>query len=465
MSTITFVGSTTAVSAVNASVAPTFHGSTAAGDLVLIHASIRNSGAGVPVQPAGWATLLTFGNESVFGRIFVAGDTPPTVAFTGGVALADTIVQSATWRGVSAEVLTALTLSATQLNGSAQDILYPALAITKDRHLVLLAGWKQDDSTAVSTPAGFTSCGTATGIVAGDDATQAWRYSIQTAAATVTAGTLTVTGGAAAISRAMVLALKPAASLAVTLQSVYPPRVLVSLTDLTLGDTVQIYRQVSSTRTALRAATSAGVTDPSFLRVDAEIPFGVPVSYVAVVNGVEYATAPVTYTLTGGKVAISDAVTGLSAEVTILAWPEKQYDRRSSTFRVGGRNVAVIGDAAGFSGSIELYVETTSSVENLQDLLAGATEGVVQVRQPGGYDGVDSYVAVLGVTVRRWSQDGSDQRRVVVLDALEVEAWADALQAATYTYADLETLYTGLTYADLATGYATYLTLAQAQLA
>lgn len=464
MATITFVGSTSAVTGVNASVAPTFHASTTDGDLVLIHASIRNSGTGAPALPTGWATLLLFGNVAIFGRLFVAGDTPPTVAFTGGVANADTIVQSATWRGVSAEVLTALTNSATQLNGSAQDILLPALTMAKDRHLAILSGWKQDDATAFGVPATWTSVNSAINIIAGDDAGQTWRYQIQTTATNLAAGTITATGGAAAISRAMLLSLKPAATFTATEQAVYPSRVLLSVTDLTIGDAVELYRSVSGARTAVRAGSSAAVTDPSFLVVDAEVPFGVPVTYVAVVNGVEYSTGATTYTLAGGKVALTDAITGLAAETVILAWPSREYQPRSTTFRVGGRNLVVSGPIGQFDGSVEFYVETTSSLENLYALLAGATEGIIQMRQPGGYDGVDSYVCIVAVDERRFSQDGSDERRIVALDVVEVEPWATTLEAQGYTYADLDAAYTGLTYANLAVDYATYLTLAQATL-
>lgn len=464
MATITLVGAGAVVTAVNASVIPTVHASTVPGDLVVIQASIRNSGTGDVNLPTGWSNLVYSGHHRIFGRIWQTGDTAPTVTFGAGVANADTIGQALTFRGASAEVLLTLATSIAQLNGSAANIAYPGLAIPKDRHAVLLAAWKQDDASAVSTPATMSVGSTALNIVAGDDAFQSWHYVIQTTAANIAAGTLTMTGGAAAISRVVLLALKPAPSLAAVQQDAYPPRVLVSVTDLTIGDDVAVYRVVAGVRTLVRAGSSDAVTDPSFLVVDAEIPFGVPVSYLAVVEGIEYATGATTYTLTGGKTAVTDAITGLSAEVLILAWPESTYDRNSSTFRVGGRNVAVLGDVVGFNGQIELYVETTSSVDNVAALLANATEGTVQIRQPGGFDGVDSYVAVLGIRRRRWSQDGSDDRRVIVLDALEVEPWVSSLAAATYTYADLEALYTGLTYADLASAYATYLALAQAEL-
>jgi hypothetical protein len=245
-------------------------------------------------------------------------------------------------------------------------------------------------------------------------------------------------------------------------QDSWPTRVLVSLTGLTLGNAVSVYRVQGTTRTPVRAASSASVTDTSFLRVDAELPFGTPVRYVAVVNGVtEYWTALATHGLVGGKVALTDAVSGLSAESVIMAWPDRSWSPKTSVFNVGGRNVVVSGDLGSWEGSIELYVETTSSLASLYRLLTGATSGVIQVRQPGGYDGIDSYIAVTDITEKRWSQDGSDQRRRVTLAAVQVEAWPAALEAAGFTLADIANRYTGGTLATLAGDYATLLAVAQ----
>lgn len=253
-----------------------------------------------------------------------------------------------------------------------------------------------------------------------------------------------------------------AVALTATEQAVYPPRVLLTLTDLNLGDSVQLYRVVSGERTAVRAGADDSVTDPSFVRIDAELPFGVPVSYVAVVNDdFEFTTSPVTYTLPGGKVVLSDAISGAAAETVILAWPDKTYDRQSTVFRVGGRNVAVVGDYGMFTGEIEFYTELTSSRDTLADLFASASEGVIQIRQPGGYDGIDSYVAILTVTERRYSPDGSDQRRTHVVRVAEVEGWAPALEATGFTLQDIADAYTGLTLNDLAGDFATLLAVAQ----
>ena len=463
MSTITIVGAGTTSTAVNGSVTPTPHASTTVGDLVLIQASIRNSGVGDVNVPAGWTSLLYSGHHRFLARFWEAGDTAPVITFGAGVAGADTIGQPVTFRGVSRETLTAPAAGAGQLNGSAANIALPALTVPHDRHLVIAAAWKQDDLSTISAPAGFTSINTVS-VTAGDDAAQAWWYLIQTTAANIASGTLTVTGGAAAISRAFVLALKPAPSVTVTEQDVYPPRVLVSVTDLTLGDSVELYRSVAGTRTPVRAGSSAAVDDPSFLVIDAELPFGVPVAYIAVVNGVELATAAVTYTLPGGKVVISDAISGDAVEVVIWTWPVKTYQPQASVFRVGGRNLVVSGDLGQYTTQLELYVETDTARDNVLALLAATTEGLFLIRQPGGYNGVDAYYGYTGVVDVRMSEDQADERHLITVDVVQVEAWAPDLQARGFTYADLAAAYAGLTYADLAGDYATYLQLAQADL-
>ncbi len=95
------------------------------------------------------------------------------------------------------------------LNGSAQNVNYPALTMPDDNLVAIVAGWKQDDTSGVTQLAGMTEIGEANS-TAGDDASQAWDYVIQTIAADIAAGTFTWAGGAAAISRGMLVALRHA---------------------------------------------------------------------------------------------------------------------------------------------------------------------------------------------------------------------------------------------------------------
>lgn len=442
--TITFVAAGTATTANNAAVTPGAIAGIAVGDLVLIQASIRNAGTGSVNTPTGWVLLdsESSGAHAILARFWEAGDALPSVTFTGGAANADTIARAIAFRGVAPDALTEST-TVGQTNGSAANIAYPAFDVTGDGHCLVMAVWKQDDASAYSTPAGWNAVGL-TSTTIGDDASQGIYYKIETTESDLSSGSITVTGGASAVSSAIVLSLHPAATLTVDEQDFWPPRVLISLTGVVVGlDTVEIYRSVAGVETLLRAGQSEGiVTDPSFLVVDGELPFGVAVTYVAIVNGsARYESAPVTYTLIGGKVAVSDAITGDAVETVIMAWDAKDRDRNASVFRVGGRNVVVVGDLGQFEGDITFFLETDIANAQFQALLAAATEGVLQIRQPGPYAGVDCYIVITTAREERFSQDGSDPRREWTVHAVEVDGWAPALEASGFTLQDVYDFY------------------------
>jgi hypothetical protein len=457
---ITFVGRGTPSTGDYGSRTPVPNGSTIAGDMKVLFAACRNV-AGIPALPSGWTALVQDANVLVAAKVHEAGDTSPTVTFTGGALGDDTVAEIATWRGAYLST----TLGPTsQSNASAQDIALPTPATPNRASSLLLAlGWKQDDWTSVATLGGHSEIGESVSIV-GNDTGIVWDYIIQTTAAASPTGPFVVTGGLAAISKSYILALNLAPTITVTnYTTVYPPRNLITVGSVVVGDSVAIYRVVAGERTLIQAG-SGTATDVNFLRVDATLPFGVAVSYVAVVNGMEVTSSAVTYTLPGGKVVVSDAIGDLAAEVVIWAWPEKERTRSATVFRPSGRNVVVAGDFAEPESDVELYTDAWSSAENLVELLENATQGIVQIRQPGGYNGVDGFYAVLGYRERRFSQDGSDDKRTHVLRLVEVSGWASALQALGFTYADLTAAYVGLTYANLSADYATYLLLDQADL-
>lgn len=166
-------------------------------DLVLIMASIRNSGTGTPNAPTGWTTVMDASNVRMFGKLVTGAEVAPTVTFSGGVANADTLVQTAAFRNTS------LTFgnSARLLNASAQDIARPAMTVPADNMVVLTWIWKQDDWTSVNLVWATPIQGNGVISTAGNDAAQAWGHSIQSFAAHVPNTAATVTGGAAAISR------------------------------------------------------------------------------------------------------------------------------------------------------------------------------------------------------------------------------------------------------------------------
>ena len=227
---------------------------------------------------------------------------------------------------------------------------------------------------------------------------------------------------------------------ALTVQDVYPDRVQLVVSENVAGTTVTIWRRITgqTVRTAVRGADHLVLADSGpIIAYDHEAPYGVGLEYILEVSGYDLDTEAITLTLDGGKVAITDAIAGSAAETVILAWPDKDMARPSTVFQVGERNIAVLGDLVGFNSTIEFYCETKDARENLVNLLKTSTQGIVQLRGPGGYDDVDCYLAVLGLSVRRWSQDGSDPRRVVVADVVEVEGWAATLGTKTFTLQDI----------------------------
>lgn len=188
--------------------------------LMICLAAIRNSGTGTVNVPSGWTSIVDFGNMRLFGRYYVTGDTAPTVTFTGGVANADTSARIVAFSGLSMQIDGS---AQTLLNSSAQDIAYSALvadtatqgAARRTNHVVLLAAWKQDDWTSVAPASGFTE-DVDNATTTGDDQAIMLDHRIDTTAAAVAAGSITVTGGASAISRSIVVALRPLQTATVT---------------------------------------------------------------------------------------------------------------------------------------------------------------------------------------------------------------------------------------------------------
>jgi hypothetical protein len=190
----------------NQSITPGLPAGVRAGHLLLTWSAIRNSGTGTVNTPDGWTSLLNFGNAKLLGRIASASESAPTITFSGGVSLATTSAQMAAFRGASSDLTTIVAHSATQLNGSAQNIAIPALTVTTDNCMVLTAAWKQDDWTSVDLRAGRVELDEPDSTL-GDDQGIVWDFFFQPAAANVASSSFTVNGGASAISRAVVVAL------------------------------------------------------------------------------------------------------------------------------------------------------------------------------------------------------------------------------------------------------------------
>jgi len=249
-----------------------------------------------------------------------------------------------------------------------------------------------------------------------------------------------------------------------TEQDSWPPRVLLTVSGITVGvDTLELRRVVSGTAGTMRAGGLPAESTTETV-VDAELPFGVPVSWQVLnsATGAVLDTAgPLTVELTGGQVAITDAISGQAAEVIVTAWPSRDREAIASVFNVDNHNIVVSGGLGQYTATVQLYTETTAGGQALEALLMTCTSGIVQARQSGPYAGVDAYWAVLKASDVRFSQDGSDERRFWQLDVAETDRWAPTLEARGFTLQDVANAYAGLTLADLSADFATLIDLAQ----
>jgi hypothetical protein len=208
-STITFGATGTASSGSSGSRTPALPTSSASGNLILIFASTRNSGTGTVDTPTNWTRLPIFpvgANCQVFGRIYDGVWTMPTITYTSGSANEDTIAQSMRLAGKWHSVANIVIGAAAKLNASAANIAYPDLPKPQaDDSIILYFAWKQDDYTSIVGPGTEIQEASST---AGNDASQSWAYTIQTTAAAIAPGVFTPTGGASAISRGAIAALR-----------------------------------------------------------------------------------------------------------------------------------------------------------------------------------------------------------------------------------------------------------------
>lgn len=188
----------TASSAVNAPVTPTMPTGVAVGDVLVLKAAIRNT-AGSVNTPAGWDLKVDGGNFRVFTRPYQSGDVAPTVTFSGGVAGADTTAHILRVTNADAATIAGVF----QANASAQNIAHPAIAVAPILpNLVLMIAWKQSETTLTAMPGPWVAI-SRTSVTTGDDQTMTWWRN--TGSVNVAAGTVTCTGGVAAISEVAML--------------------------------------------------------------------------------------------------------------------------------------------------------------------------------------------------------------------------------------------------------------------
>lgn len=211
----TFVAAGAMSSADNAAVTPALYAGHTTRDLICVLARIRSASAGTLGTPTDYTRLPITGFDAtspmqLFVKVHDGSESNPTVTPTGGAA-GDTV--SAVTFGLRGTPTTLddladiVVASLGQSNASAQNIAYPGLYPRYQEGCIILAlGGKDDDWTSVAALSGFTEA-VDSSTTTGNDQGLVVDYVIQTTPAVINEGSFTVTGGASAVSDAIVVAL------------------------------------------------------------------------------------------------------------------------------------------------------------------------------------------------------------------------------------------------------------------
>ncbi|MEU1596212.1 hypothetical protein ABZ468_25970 [Streptomyces sp. NPDC005708] len=455
-----------------------------AGRLAVLQVVSGHPSDSVPSTPSGWSLAGSFsGGGGVFGlntgprrmtwfvRVLAGSDAAPTTAIPSGSS--GSVISGRIWildRTAGTSWRWAATFGQDTVSHTAFSAVCQTALTWKPGDFALIGYGLPNQSSAASAEA-ITATGITFAAVThvsdlgasnGNGARNIQDRSSVTAGTGTQAPTVTATLSAASTGVAGVLRVREASSvLTVNPQSVFPPRNLVAATSLVGDDivTATLYRQVGGQLVTVRAAGGVDVTGvSSLLRVDAEQPFGVPVTYAADltdVNGTVWRIVSGSITSTVNSDVISDAVQGTGAAVTIQAWPDKKRDRDGTVFNVGGRLVAVTRQRSAAQATITVRTLTDADGDDLQDVLDGATEGVILIRKQITMPGVDNYLAALSDSEdRTWY----NPVRYWTLDTIETEPWPDFMEAAGFTLQDIANNYSTLS--DLAADFTTLLAIA-----
>jgi hypothetical protein len=215
------------------------------------------------------------------------------------------------------------------------------------------------------------------------------------------APTVTATLSSASIGIAGVLRVREASSdINVSAQSVFPPRNLVSATGLTGDDivTITLLPAGGTDLTAVRAAASGiDVTgQASFLRVDAEQPFGIslttrPSSPTSTAPSGRSPRSPSRRRSLSD--VISDAIRGVGAAVKIESPLAGSGTATPASSTSTGGSSSSANPAHPAPARITVRTETDSDGDTLNELLDEATEGTILVRKQTSLSRLDGTYA------------------------------------------------------------------------
>lgn len=223
---ITFVGAGSSAAGNNANLTPALPSGLQVGDLMLIMFSAR--GGGTIGTPTGWTERWTVQHTSsginkikLLYRFYQAGDTAPSVTYTGGANGHTTLAQCFAFRGVDPN--NPFDTQGSASSNASQQHIGPISGITpaSGGACVIVFGHKADDCTSIAVLSGDglswarAVFGTST---LGSDASQVADYAILPGSpVTISSKTFTVTGGAANTGLGVMDSLKPGRTLSASL--------------------------------------------------------------------------------------------------------------------------------------------------------------------------------------------------------------------------------------------------------
>lgn len=460
--TISYVG-IGALSSHADTISPALPAGSTAGRLAVLAVVSAHDQESIPTIPAGW---MRAGTLSGGGGAFGAGTGPRRLSFfarvlDGTETAPTTRIPSGGTGSLIAGRVTVLSRSAgtgwrwsmSAGEDTSADTAFSAAGATALPWAVgdfVVIGYGLRSSTPTMSAEGTTASGITFGTVTerADDAVATGHTArLGLATGSVSAGTgtqaptATATLSASHTGVGAILRIREATSaIATSQQTVFPPRTLISVTGMASEDIVAatIERQLGTDRTAVRAATAVDVTgDDVLLRIDAEQPFGVPVTYIATltdVTGGQWELVSGSVTSTVDKDVISDAVRGVGAAVRLKAPFDKARTRDAAQFNVNGRIIVVGKRRSSPSTTATVRTESEADGDALDAALADATEGVILIRARTALSRLDGYYALLDDDE---SPTWYDAYRLWTLDLVKVEAWPDVLEAAGFTLADI----------------------------
>ncbi|HEX7427263.1 MAG TPA: hypothetical protein VF328_09990, partial [Mycobacterium sp.] len=200
--TATYVAAGAATHADNAAVTPGAPAGMLAGDTITIVSAIRNVAA-LALTPAGWTELLDLGHVIVIAREWDGLFALPSCTFSGGAVGDTTSAVAIASRGTK---VSAAGVATSVTNVSAQNVNVPAFTPLRNGSLIVTIGWKQAIFTSVATLA-FNTEALEASTATGNDQALVVDYAVQGAAAATGATAFVVTGGIAAVSKGLVVAL------------------------------------------------------------------------------------------------------------------------------------------------------------------------------------------------------------------------------------------------------------------